>query len=137
MANSLQNHGKELEKQACKTFVCPNLSLIDKKGRDLQLNDATIKRAKDLAIEYFKKTYRDHHYSSVKYLLPAFTYIATIIEGERRTQWEIENVYGVTRVTIRKWYLDILGILDIKIVYNRGSVPRYVTYTDNNRISEI
>ena len=85
MANSLQNHGKELEKQACKTFVCPNLSLIDKKGRGLQLNGATIKRAKDLAIEYFKKTYRDHHYSSV----------------------------------------------------NRGSVPRYVTSTDNNRISEM
>jgi len=120
-------HGRreELENKAYETFVCPNLSLIDIRGRELKLNDATIERAKDLAIEYFKRTRRDHHYSSVKYLLPAFTYIATIIEDERRTQLDIGNVYGVTRVTIRKWYLDIMSVLDINIVNNKGSAPLY------------
>ena len=107
---------KELEKRACKTFVCPNLSLIDEKGKQLQLKDETIKRAKDMAIEYFKKTYRNPHYSSAKHLLPAFTYIASIIEGERRTQWSIEQVYGINSVTIRKWYRDISNVLNIDII---------------------
>jgi hypothetical protein len=48
---------KDLDKQACRTFVCPNLALIDEKGKELGLRDATIKKAKDMAIEYFTKTY--------------------------------------------------------------------------------
>lgn len=116
MMNILQNRRKDLDKQACKKFVCPNLSLIEEKGKELHLKDKTIKRARDMAIEYFKKTYREPHYSSAKHLLPAFTYITSIIEDERRTQWDIENVYGINSVTIRKWYRDISDVLNIKIL---------------------
>ena len=123
--DNLQGRRKDLEKQAYETFVCPNLSLIDIKGRELKLSDVTIKRARDLAIEYFKRTCQHHRYSSVRYLFPAFTYIATIMENERRTQQDIESVYKITRVTISKWYLDIINVLDIKIVNNKGSAPLY------------
>ena len=122
--NTLQNRGKDLDKQACKKFVCPNLSLIDEKGKELHLKDGTIKRARDMAIEYFKKTYREPHYSSVRHLLPSFIYIASIIENDRRTQWDIENVYGINCVTIRKWNRDISDVLNIKIL--GGNVVRFI-----------
>jgi len=115
---------KDLDKQACRTFVCPNLSLLDEKGKVLKLKETTIKKAKDMAIEYFKKTYREPRYSSAKHLLPAFTYIASIIEDDRKTQWEIENAYGINSVTIRKWYRDISDVLDLKIL--GGSKIRFV-----------
>ena len=118
----LQNLRKDLDKKGCKAFVCPNLSLIDKKGKELQLKDATIKKAKDIAVEYFKKTYHRPHYSSVKYLLPAFIYIASILENERRTQWDVANIFGMTITTIRKWYRDISDVLDIKIINGAGMV---------------
>lgn len=122
--NTLQNRRKDLDKQACKTFVCPNLSLIEEKGKELYLKDETIKRAKDMAIEYFKKTYREPHYSSAKHLLPAFIYIASIIEDDRRTQWDIEKVCGINSVTIRKWYRNISDTLNIKVL--RGNVIRFI-----------
>lgn len=122
--DTVQNRRKDLDKQACKTFVCPNLSLIEEKGRELYLKDETIKRAKDMAIEYFKKTYREPHYSSAKHLLPAFTYIASIIEDDRRTQWDIEKVYRINSATIRKWYRDISDVLNIKIL--GGNAIRFV-----------
>lgn len=118
--DTIHNRRKDLDKQACKTFVCPNLSLIDEKGKELNLKDETIKTAKDMAIEYFKKTYRMPHYSSAKHLLPAFTYIASILKNERKTQWDIEIVYGVSCVTIRKWYLDISKVLNIKVINGAG-----------------
>ncbi len=109
------NRGKDLEKDACEKFVCPNMSLIDEKGKDLQLKDSTIEKAKELAIEYFKMTYHKPIYTSVRCLLPAFTYIATIIEKDKRSQWDIELVYGVTCATIRKWSKRITKTLGITI----------------------
>jgi transcription initiation factor TFIIIB Brf1 subunit/transcription initiation factor TFIIB len=114
-----QERRKDLDKQACRTFVCPNLALIDEKGKELELKDTTIKRTKDMAIEYFKKTYQTPHYSSAKNLLPAFMYMASIIENDRRTQWDVEKVYKVSSATIRKWYKDISGVLNIKIISGR------------------
>lgn len=73
---------RELEIQGCRTYVCPNISLIDEKGKELSLKDGTIKRAKELAIKYFKDTYNKPHYSHARYLLPSFICIASIMEGD-------------------------------------------------------
>lgn len=110
----MNQKAKELEIQGCKTFVCPNLSLIDEKGKELNLREETIKRAKGLAIEYFRKTYHRPHYSSVRYVLPAFIYIATIFENDKRSQSDIASVFNTTCATITKWYRDVMDILDIK-----------------------
>lgn len=106
---------KELEMQGCRTFVCPNISLIDEKGKALFLKDRTIKRAKELTIEYFKKTYRKPRYSSAKHLLPAFIYIASVLEGERRFQKEIAEVFGTTNITVAKWYRDIVETMKLEV----------------------
>lgn len=108
------HRGKDLDKQACK-FTCPNLSLIDRKGKELQLKEETIERAKNMATEYFRRTYRIPRYSSSRYLLPAFLYIASKFEKERLTQFDIEKAFGISSVTIRKWYKDIADVLNIKI----------------------
>jgi len=88
------------------------------------MRDVTIRKAKDMAIEYFRKTYQRPHYSSAKSLLPSFMYIASIIENDRRTQWDMERSYGVSSATIRKWYKDISDVLDIKII--SGKEIRFV-----------
>lgn len=106
---------KELEMLGCRTFVCPNLSLIDEKGKELGLREETIKKAKDIAISYFKKTYHRPPYSSAKHLLPSFIYIASVVERERRTQTDIADVFGMSHSTIRKWYNGIIDALDIRI----------------------
>ena len=105
---------RELEILGCKAFVCPNLGLIEEKGKELGLREGTINKAKDIAIMYFKKTYHMPHYSSAKYLLPSFIYIASMIEGERKTQIHIADVFGISYCTIRKWYsriIDTLGMI--------------------------
>jgi transcription initiation factor TFIIIB Brf1 subunit/transcription initiation factor TFIIB len=107
---------KELDILACKEFVCPELGLIDKKGKELQLKDETIKRAKDMATEYFKKTYHMPPYSSARHLLPSFIYIASVLEGERRFQKEIIEVFGTTNVTITKWNRHIIDTMGITII---------------------
>lgn len=57
---------KDLEIKACKTFVYPNLDMIDSKCKDLSLDEDTIKKTRELAIDYLKKTYRKPHYSNIK-----------------------------------------------------------------------
>jgi len=106
---------KELEILGCRTFVCPNLKLIDEKGKELNLSEDTIKKAKDMAVEYFKKTYRRPHYSSAKHVLPAFVHIASIVKGEKRSQSNVADIFGFSHSTVRKWYFDIIDTLDIKI----------------------
>ena len=46
----------------------------------------------------------------------ASLYIASILCGERRTQFEISDVAGVTEVTIRNRYKELVRKLDIEIV---------------------
>ncbi len=106
---------KELDILACKKFVCPNIGLIDQKGKELELKDETIKKAKDLAVEYFKRTYHSPRYSSVKSLLPSFVLAASILEGDRRFQSKVAKAFGVSNATIRKWYIDIIDTMDLKI----------------------
>src|SRR3972149_6869005 len=83
---------KELEIQGCRKFVCPNLCLLDEKGKELNLKEETIKRSKNIAIDYFKKTYHNPNYSAKK-VLAAILYIASILEGEKKSQKNIANRY--------------------------------------------
>ena len=125
---------KELEIQGCRKFVCPNLSLIEEKGKELRLKDSTIKRAKDLAIRYFKDTYHKPHYSSAKHLLPAFVYIALILEGEKKLQTDVAEAFGTTHATVRKWYVDIIVTLKIKIL-DEGGKFKSLSHLDSEKIS--
>ena len=109
---------KDLEIQGCRKFVCPNISLIEEKGKELSLKDGTIKRAKELAMKYFKDTYRKPRYSSARYLLPSFICVASIIEGDKKFQKEIAEVFGTTNVTITKWNRVIVETMGLGIEYN-------------------
>jgi transcription initiation factor TFIIB len=46
----------------------------------------------------------------------ASLYIASVLCGERRTQREIAEVAGVTEVTIRNRYKELVGKLDLEII---------------------
>ena len=46
----------------------------------------------------------------------ASTYIASVLSGERRTQKEIANVSGITEVTIRNRYKELVRELDINLM---------------------
>lgn len=122
---------KELEIEGCKTFVCPNLSIIDEKGKELLLRDETIKRAKDLAVRYFKETYHRPRYSSSKHVLPAFIYIASLIEGERRSQTEIAEVFNMSHSTVRKWYTDVMNTFGIKVISGISTVSSLIDSDEN------
>ena len=106
---------KDLETRAYEVFVYPTLGLIDTKCKELGLRDETTKRAKELAIEYIRKTYHNPDYSHIKFLLPAFVQIASVLNNDRRKQRDIASVFGVTVTSIRKWYMHIVDILNIDI----------------------
>jgi len=109
---------RELEIQGCRTYVCPNISLIDEKGKELSLKEGTIKKARELAMKYFKDTYRKPHYSSARHLLPSFICVASIMEGDNRFQKEIAEVFGTTNVTITKWNRNIVKTMGLDIECN-------------------
>jgi len=108
---------KDLEMEGCKKYICPNLNLIDLKGRELKISDKAIKRARDLADQYVKKTYQRPHYPSIKRVIPAFIYVASILEDDwkdRKTQLEVSEAFETTEGTVRKWYRDIIETLNIR-----------------------
>ena len=105
---------KKLEKQGCRTFVCPNLSIMEAKCKELNIREDIIERSKSMAIEYFRKTYHKPHYSSAKHVIPSIVYIVSILEGEKRSQEEIAKMFGTSSITIRKWQKDVMGIMDIR-----------------------
>lgn len=106
---------EHLETQAYELFVYPNLVLIDENCKKLGFKDETIKQAKYLATEYIKKTYHQPRYSHIKFLLPAFVHISSILNDDRRTQREIAEAFGVTSTLIRKWYLHIVDVMNLNI----------------------
>jgi len=124
---------KELDILACRTYVCPNMGLIEQKGKELNLNERVIERAKNMAIEYFKKTYRKPHYSSSRYLFPAFIYLAAILEGEKRRQNDVAKIFDVTSLTITRWYRDIMSTLDIKIIKKEKKVKVSGSYVEREK----
>ena len=104
---------EDLEARAYETFVYPNVALIETKGKELGLKDETIKKAMDMATEYIKKTYHNPQYSHIKFLLPGFIYISSVLNDDRRTQRDIARAFGVTSSSIRKWYMHIEEIMEI------------------------
>lgn len=131
---------KELEKEACHTFVCPNISLIDEACKKVGISPEIIETTKDLAVEYFKRTYHRPRYGSVKLLLPAFLYIALNMQirdgkrvvdvwGRARTDTEYTQslcslIFGANVVTTRKWVIDI--VTELKIDYYSGPSVKLV-----------
>ncbi len=107
---------EDLKARAYEVFVYPNLSIIENKGKELNLKDKTIERAKDMAVEYIKKTYHHPRYSHIKFLLPAFVYIAAILDDDRRSQYDIAQAFGISESSLRKWCLNIRDELNIEIV---------------------
>jgi hypothetical protein len=118
---------KELDIDAYKTFVCPDFNDMDDNCKKLGLDDETIKRCKDIGIEYLKKTYHAPKYSSIKFVIPAFIYIGTnmyckdgvkCLGSGRMTKKiggrEIAILYGITDSTVSKWVTDIISVLGIK-----------------------
>jgi len=111
--------------EGCKVFVCPNLSLIDIKGKELGLSEDAIKESKELAITYLKKTYHHPKYSSIKKVLPSFIYITGILRynqkglrgsgdrGDHRTQRDVAKVFGCSEANLRKWNMQITTELNI------------------------
>lgn len=123
------------------TFICPNLDPIDKKGKQLNLNEETIKRAKNMAFDYFRKTYNNPNYSFAKSLLPAFMYMASVLENEKIFQKDIIKVFGTSPPTIKKWCNDITDILGIDMRRDRkisiSDLSTYSFYLDDiNRIGK-
>lgn len=119
LAEAIRNlKGKDLDKYSCKCFVCPNIDHIDIKGKELGLSGGTIELARDIAIEYLKKTYHKPKYSSINFLVPAFLYIASFQRDEVRTQKEVAHVCGYSEVTVRKWVKEIKNELDIKVDFH-------------------
>lgn len=103
-----------------KNFVCPDLSILEEKWKELNLREGTITKAKNFAIEYFKKCDKIPRHPEM--LMPAFIYIAAICAcyeysdyEERRTQFQIEKVFNISSSTIRKWYMHIVDELHIEI----------------------
>jgi transcription initiation factor TFIIIB Brf1 subunit/transcription initiation factor TFIIB len=124
----------ELERMGCRKFVCPNISLIDEKGKELGLRDVTIRKAKEIAVEYFRKTYHHPHYSSVKHVLPSMVYIASKLERDKIIQRDIAKGFDVSHCTINKWYKDVMKVLDIETL-KKGKmldipVPEYDVEAD-------
>lgn len=106
---------RKLEMQGCKTFVCPNLSIIEEKGKELNLREDTIKRSKDMATEFFRKTYHKPNYSSARHVVPGIVYAACILECDKRLREDIEKVFGVSCITITKWSRNVTATLGIEI----------------------
>ena len=108
------NSVKELERQGYKTFICPNISLIDDICKEYHIREDIVERAKNIAIDYFKKTYHNPPFSSAVHVLPSAFYIASRLKGQKRSQRYVATMFGISHVTIKKWYENIMFVLDIK-----------------------
>jgi transcription initiation factor TFIIIB Brf1 subunit/transcription initiation factor TFIIB len=107
---------KDLETRAYEKFVLPSIDSMGKNCKKLNLKNETVEQAKDLALKYIGKTYHQPDYSHIKFLLPAFAYIATILNDDRKTQREIAEAFGTTESSLRKWYAHIVNLMEIKIM---------------------
>lgn len=106
---------KDLETRAYEKFVLPSIGSMSKNCMKLKLKDETVVQAKDLALRYIEKTYHQPDYSHIKFLLPAFAYIATLLNDDKRTQREIAEAFGTTESSLRKWYAHIVRLMNIEI----------------------
>ncbi|MEM0046687.1 MAG: transcription initiation factor IIB [Fervidicoccaceae archaeon] len=81
-------------------------SLLDLSGKAMNIAAKIVKAAKQKALTAGKDPTG---------LAAAAIYIATLLENERRTQKEIANIAGVTEVTVRNRYKELVSELDLDI----------------------
>jgi transcription initiation factor TFIIB len=96
-----------------KTGVSDPSAYISRFCSRLKLNGETL----TIALDYVGKVCGSG-YSSGKDpagIAASVIYIATLVTGQTRTQGEVSNASGVTEVTIRKRYKEIIQMLDIEI----------------------
>jgi transcription initiation factor TFIIIB Brf1 subunit/transcription initiation factor TFIIB len=127
---------KKLEIQGCRKFVCPNLGMIEEKCKDANIREDIIERSKNMAVEYFKKTYHNPHYSSARHVLPAIVYIASILEGDKKSKVYIAKVFDVSYITVRKWQPDIMKVLDIEKL-EREVAPKKASLDVDSQFCEV
>jgi transcription initiation factor TFIIB len=84
---------------------------IDKFCADLKLSD----KAETNAIKIIEKAEKANltNGPSPEGIAAAAIYIAAILSGERRAQWKVSDIAGVTEVTIRSRYKEIAKELGI------------------------
>lgn len=81
-------------------------SLLELSGKTMKTAADIIKMAKQKALTAGKDPAG---------LAAAAIYIATLLENERRTQKEIANIAGVTEVTVRNRYKELVKQLNLRI----------------------
>jgi len=115
LSNSINKclKGKELEIKACKTFVCPNLTLLELKGRELGLSQEAIRKTKQMGIEFLKKTYHRPPYAYVKSIFPALLYMGGWLNDEVLSQKKCAEVFDYTSPICKKWFTIISAELQI------------------------
>lgn len=131
---------KELDLEACRVFVCPNINLVDEKCRENNISPEIIENIKGMLHEYLKATYHYPRYRDVKMLFPAVLYIVTnmkIMNGKKTVDTRGNTSYGYTldfccsvfgfstSTTTRKWVRDILKELKIDHYTRNYNVFRY------------
>ncbi len=105
---------RKLEMKGCRTFVCPNLSMMETICNEHNIRKDIIERSKRMAFEYFKKTYHRPHYSSARHVIPAIVYIASVLMGEKISKIGVARIFNVSYITVKKWQIDIMEVLNIK-----------------------
>jgi len=82
-------------------------------GRELGLSGETISRAIDIIRRAKQKGVSIGRDPAG--IAAAALYIATRLSGEKRTQKAVANVAGVTEVTVRNRYREIIKLLELKV----------------------
>jgi transcription initiation factor TFIIIB Brf1 subunit/transcription initiation factor TFIIB len=127
---------KKLEIQGCRKFVCSNLSIMEEKCKAANIRYDIIERSKNMASEYFRKTYRRPHYSSARHVIPAIVYIASILEGDKKSKVYISKIFGVSYITVGKWQPDVMKVLDIEKL-EREVAPKKESLDIDSQFCEI
>jgi len=89
------------------------IDYIPRMGSLLELSGKTMKRAADIIRMAKQKALTAG--KDPAGLAAAAIYIATLLENERRTQKEIANIAGVTEVTVRNRYKELVKQLGLEI----------------------
>jgi len=96
-----------------KLFIKP-ADYVNKFADQLGLSGRVRKRAVDILEEAYNKGLTSG--KSPAGLAAAALYIASLIEGEKRTQKEIAEVARVTEVTVRSRYKELVEKLELKVI---------------------
>lgn len=106
--------GRVLEKHACKLFVCSKENQIIIWCQQLHFRSIDVEeKAQNIFRAYVAKKCYNNTILSAKRVIAASIYLASILCGERRTQEEIKKVTDISPPTLRKYYTDIIDILEL------------------------